>query len=141
MSSNEFAGRERGLAEIEKDLLKAEDAFADADARFKKAQHDRRESLNMIDKFQVEIDECYLDLRQRSVPGTKWRKEVGEAGEALELHTEDIVSGEARDALVEEQLVSESSKEALSKDFDRLRNSTSSKADDPVLKVVSGPRK
>lgn len=141
MSNNEEQERRRSLAEIEVDLIKAENAFADADARFKKAQHDRREAINMIDKHQVEMDECFIELRQRSVPGSKWRQEFGEPAETLVLHSEDIVSGEARQASGDERLTSESTKKALGRDFDRLRESANSTAEDPVLKVVSGPRR
>lgn len=141
MSVEKVQKRGRSLAEIEIDLLKAEDAFAEADTRFKKAQHDRRAALNLIDKHQVEMDKCFLDLRQRSVPGTKWRQEGGETAETLELNSEHIASGDGRNASADEQhLASGPVMKALSKDFDRLRESTHSKGDDPVLKVVSGPR-
>ncbi len=140
MSGDKVQRRGRTLAEIEIDLLKAEDAFAEADTRFKKAQHDRRAALNLIDKHQVEMDKCFLDLRQRSVPGTTWRQEDGEPDKTLELSSEDIASGEVRNASASEHLTSGSVMKALSKDFDRLRESSHSKGDDPVLKVVSGPR-
>lgn len=140
MIGSEAQGGGRKLAEIEIDLLKAEEAFADADARFKKAQHDRRAALNLIDKHQVEMDECFLEMRQRSVPGTKWRQETGAAEEPLELHSEDIISDAARTAPTDARLTSESTKAAIKKDFDRLKSSASSAGDDPVLKVVSGPR-
>lgn len=140
MSVDKVQRRGRSLAEIEIDLMKAEDAFAEADTRFKKAQHDRRAALNLIDKHQVEMDKCFLDLRQRSVPGTTWRQEGGEPEEALELNAEHVASSEARNASADEHLASGSVMKALSKDFDRLRQSSHSKGDDPVLKVVSGPR-
>lgn len=140
MIGNEARGGGRKLAEIEIDLLKAEEAFADADARFKKAQHDRRAALNLIDKHQVEMDECFLEMRQRSVPGTKWRQEAGMADETLELHSEDILSDVSRNASTEARLTSEMTNAAIKKDFDLLKASANSAGDDPVLKVVSGPR-
>lgn len=140
MIGDKVQGRGRSLAEIEIDLLKAEDAFAEADTRFKKAQHDRRAALDLIDKHQVEMDKCFLDLRQRSVPGTKWRQEGGEPEEILELDSEDVTSGDARDASANEYLTSGPIIKAMSKDFERLRVSSHSKSDDPVLKVVSRPR-
>lgn len=140
MSGNDGQNGGRTLAEIENDLHRAEEAFADADARYKKAQQDRRAALNTIDKHQVELDECILELRQRSVPGTKWRQELGEVYETLELHSEDIVSEGSRSAGAEPGLTSDSTRKALGKDFDRLRATTNLGSDDPVLKVVAGPR-
>ncbi|QIG53182.1 hypothetical protein G6N82_02550 [Altererythrobacter sp. BO-6] len=127
----------RSLAEIESDLLKAEKAFLDADSRFRKAQQDRRAALSTIDKHQDELDECLLALRQRSVPGTKWCLELGQADETLDLHSEDIVSEISAGGFDGAELVSDATRKAAKKDFDILRTSASANGEDPVLKVVS----
>lgn len=130
----------RSLAEIESDLLKAEQEFLDADSRFRKAQQDRRSALSTIDKHQDELDECLLSMRQRSVPGTKWCLEQGQADETLDLHSEDIVSEISASGFDTVELVSDATRKAAKKDFDILRTSASTSGEDPVLKVVSASK-
>lgn len=130
----------RSLAEIESDLIKAEEAFRDADTRFRKAQQDRRAALSTIDKHQDELDECLLSLRQRSVPGTKWCLELGKAEETLDLQSEFIVSEIVSSGSTEPDLASEATNNSVRKDFDILRKSAKTASDDPVLKVVSASK-
>ena len=127
----------RRLAEIERDLLDAEEAFRDADLRFRNAQKDRRAALSTIDKHQDELDECLLLMRQRSVPGTKWCLELGQSEETLDLHSEDIVSDIPVDGTDAIDISSDATRRAVKKDFDALRTSASTQGEDPVLKVVS----
>lgn len=133
----------RNLAGIEGDLVAAEQAFEDADSRFRKAKTDRQNALENINKHQVELDKFISELRQSSVPGTVWSPQPLEAEaieEALELHREDIVADDANDDSAEEGLTSSEAKKALAKDFKRLRESSTVRDEDPVLKVVAGPR-
>lgn len=141
MIGNESKKPSRSLAEIEGDLIKAEEAFADADARYKLAQRDRSDALRNIDKHQVELDERVVEMHRRSVPGTKWRQEMGDLDGTLELHSEDIVAEAARNASPEASSTAQEAKKVVSKDFDILRASADTLSDDPVLKVVSGPRR
>lgn len=137
-------GSERGkrcLAGIESDLIKAEEAFADADARFKKAELDRQTALETINKHQIEMDNFISDMRQHSVPGTKWHPSQSASGDTLELHNEDMVRPEPREEPGDLALSSEENKRLLSKDFSKAREtkeSANERGDDPVLKVVSG---
>jgi len=102
----------RTIAEIEGNLLKAEEAFADADTRFKEAERDRRAALDTINKHQVEFDRAIAHLRQRSIPGSKWRLETEQAEDALVLEVETIL-GEGN--------ASSSSLSSVTEQFDRLR--------------------
>lgn len=141
MSEN---GNQRGktcLAGIENNLLKAEEAFADADARFKEAERDRRAALETINMHQSEMDEAIAELRQHSFPGTKWRIEHGGNEEALELHSEDIVKEEDQSVPSDDvELTSEATKKAFTKDFELLKASAHPRDEDPVLKVVASPK-
>lgn len=130
----------RGLAGIEADLLKAEEAFADADARFKEAEQDRRAALETINLHQREMDEAFAELRKLSIPGTRWRSEQAGGEEPLELHSEDIVTDGRRVTAGEASLTSEATKKAFAKDFELLKASAKARNDDPVLKVVASPK-
>jgi hypothetical protein len=140
MSENQAQQGGRNLAEIETGLLSAEKAFADADARFKDAERDRRTALDAIDKHQIEMDNFISEMHRRSMPGTKWRQELEAIDETLELHSQDIIAEEVRSALADKILTSEKTKEGIAKDLDRLRATAHSKGDDPVLRVVAVPR-
>lgn len=138
MSQNERERGNRCLAGIESDLIKAEEAFADADARFKKAEIDRQTALETINKHQIEMDNFISEMRQHSVPGTKWHPSADAPGDTLELHREDMVRPEAREEPADLALSSEENKRLLSKDFSSAKESAQDRSDDPVLKVVSG---
>lgn len=127
----------RNLASIESDLLSAEQAFLDADERYKKAESDRLKALDTINKHQMELDNFISELRELSVPGTRWHPDGTETIDTLQLHREDIVAEEMRET-ENTDLTSAETKQKLAKDFSRLRASNSSNSDDPVLKVVSG---
>lgn len=136
---NFAAGNEqrRCLSEVESDLVKAEDAFADADARLKAAKADLAAAIGMINEHQEELDSLIADMRRRSVPGTKWHPEgaaIADDRDALELGSENIVPEETRTPLV-----SPEKKTELSEKFARLKSKSGSDGDDPVLKVVYGP--
>lgn len=81
---------ERTLAEIESDLLDAEKAFDEADTRLKKAECDRRDALDAVNKHQAEIDEAIAQLRQRSIVCSKWHLDAEDADDVLILQTNDI---------------------------------------------------
>ena len=78
MTEKKAEQAKRTIADIENDLLKAEEVFADADARLKKAERDRRTALDTVNKHQMEFDEAISALRQRSIPDSKWRLEAQE---------------------------------------------------------------
>ncbi len=133
----------RDLAGIEGDLIQAEQDFSDADARFRQAQKDRRIALEKINLHQTEMDETSAEIRKNSIPGTRWRLELDDqnSDEALELHSEDIVPEEepASRRPNSRATASDSARRAFSKDFELLKAS-SDPAEDPVLKVVAGPK-
>ena len=66
-------GNGRSLAAIEADLIKAEGAYADADARLREAKRDRDAALDTINKHQNEFDEGVAALRNRSISGSRWK--------------------------------------------------------------------
>ena len=115
----------RAIADIESDLLKAEEVFVDADARLKKAERDRRMALDKINKHQMELDEAIEALRQRSIPGSKWRLESGEA--------EYLLVPEAEDKAEEEEVAPKRSNMAsAAAEFARLRAVAQSVDEAPV---------
>lgn len=77
MDGSEAPRRGRTLAAIESDLLKAQEAFADADTCAKEAERDRCDALDSINRNQAEFDKVVDGLRQRSVPGSKWDRGIG----------------------------------------------------------------
>ena len=141
MNQDGSARGTRCLAGIESDLMKAEEAFVDADTRFKKAELDRQAALETINKHQIEMDNFIAEMRQHSVPGTKWHPSQDDNGaDTLELHNEDIVRGEPRDEPVDLALSSEENKRLLESEFKDAKEPVRERSDDPVLKVVSGKR-
>ena len=130
----------RALAEIESDLTKAEDAFADADARIKRAERDRRAALDTIDKHQMELDKVIAELRQRSIAGSKWRIEIMEAEATLDLQAKDIMEDEDKKISNDSGLVSADASEVLAANFERLKACSQAEVNDPLLKVVVSPR-
>jgi hypothetical protein len=83
----------RPLAEVEGDLLSAEEAFKSAVGRLNEAKRDLEGALRRINQHQTELDDAVAALRERSVPGSRWRE--NSCGELL-LSPADIteVSGE-----------------------------------------------
>lgn len=129
----------RCLAQVENDLIKAEDAFADADSRLNAARRDRAAAIELINDHQREMDSLIADMRRRSVPGTKWHPEGVEEGEPLELGRESIVPDDTEDTRPSSSLVSREKKDEVSRKFARLKRKAEPEGDDPVLKVVYGP--
>lgn len=127
----------RCLAGIESDLREAEQAYADADARYIEAENDRRAAIEAINRHQSEMDHAVGQLRQYSIPGTHWNSGPAAGEQPLELDTRDILARESKAALSSENLTSGSTAKAAARGFDRLRESDAS---DPVLKVVASPR-
>src|SRR4051812_21115429 len=113
MTESETQQSGRTLAQIESDLLKADAAFSDADARLKEAERDRRAAIGTINKHQMEFDKAIQELRQRSTPGSTWRLEMEQPEGALILKTEDIA--EDKSASSRPKL------ETVSDEFDRLK--------------------
>ena len=140
MNQDGYAGGKRCLAGIESDLLKAEEAFIDADTRFKKAELDRQAALETINKHQIEMDNFISEMRQHSVPGTKWHPSQQAESDTLELHNEYIVSPEPREEPADLALSSEENKRALGSEFRDTKQPLNERGDDPVLKVVSRKR-
>lgn len=122
MNGNGAQHNSRAVAEIESDLLKAEEAFADADNRVKEAERDRRTALDTINNCQMEFDKAIAELRQRSAAGSKWHLEMGGGEKALILKPEDIG---------EHEIASQRSNEAsVVEQFDRLRAAAQSEGDE-----------
>lgn len=131
----------RCLAEIEGNLREAEKAFEDADARFKQAETDRRMAVEIINRHQAEIDDAIRQLRDRSIPGTHWSDQPPAEDEPLMLNSDDMVSNSLSDRSTFEELASSQTKQAISRDLERLRSSANTDESDPVLKVVANPAK
>lgn len=132
----------QSLAKIEQNLLAAEEAYADADARWKKAQVEREEALQRINDHQDEIDELLRALRKRSVPGTKWHSGDHE-DDTLEVSLDDIAGDAAMDDDADETaplLTSEEAESTLAENFRRLRRASTRQQDDPVLKIAYGSK-
>lgn len=140
MNENEASLSGRALADIESDLVKAEKAFVDADARFTQAERDRRTALDTINKHQTELDSAISELRQRSIAGSRWDLDVGEEEDTLNLQPEDIVEDEDENESKPDSLLSRDTKQVLAADFERLRASTQGQDRDTVLKVAVGER-
>ena len=125
----------RSLSEIEKDLLKAEEDFTDADLRYEEAERDRRIALDTINKHQAEFDLAIESLRKRSIAGSKWKAETSRGGEPLVLQPEDMAE--------DEPAASQWNPSPVAAEFERYRAfSHTERTDpitDPVLKVVRRP--
>lgn len=127
----------RCLAEIESNLREAENAFADADARYRQADQDRQTAVETINQHQAEIDDAVRQLRDLSIPGTHWSAASSQEGEPLVLNSGDMLSREKQKAEPAGNLSSQETKRVIARDLERLRTSADPDADDPVLKVVT----
>jgi len=116
MDGNGTQQNRRPLAQIESDLIKAETAFADADARLKEAERERRAALTEIDKHQIELDTAIADLRQRCTPGSKWHGEIEGKEGPLILQPEDI------DRVADDPILRIAPSTAVANEFDRLKS-------------------
>lgn len=138
MNSDETSQGERTLATLECDLLKAEEAFAEANTRLKRAESDRRNALETINKHQAEIDEVITALRLRSVTGSNWSRAASKAENALILHpvakTKDAKNPN------EAELASEVTEETVASYIKSVTDDARTKHNDPSLKVLSGNR-
>lgn len=132
------SGGSRSLAEVETDLLEAESVYADADARMKAARSERTAAIESINRHQRELDSLIAELRQRSVPGTRWRSELASDAELLELGRENMVSEDQDETEGRSSLASRETNENVSRKFAKLNGKTQSENDDPVLQVVFG---
>lgn len=134
---------DRSLAVVAQELTEAEKIYADADARWKKAQADRLEALQKINDHQAEIDDLVEKLRKRSIPGARWYREAEEYRDTLEVSLDDVVvEAAAKDWDRQEKplLRSKSAEDELAENFHRLRKVSSAQGDDPVLKVAYGSK-
>lgn len=84
----------RSLAQIESDMIAAEEAFAEAEKRLEQAQKDRDAALAAIDRHQSELDAAVSRLRERSPTGSHWKGRVGDPA-VLMLDHEDSSAEEA----------------------------------------------
>lgn len=88
MEANNSVPRSRLLAQIENDLVTAEEAYAEADARFRQAQRDLDAALTAINKHQTELDGAMARLRERSPAASTWGGQVGGPRGVLMLEQE-----------------------------------------------------
>ncbi|HEX8056088.1 MAG TPA: hypothetical protein VF481_05465 [Novosphingobium sp.] len=84
----------RSLAQIESDMVAAEEAFAEAEKRLEQAQKDRDAALAAIDRHQSELDAAVSRLRERSPAGSHWKGRAGDPA-VLMLDHEDSSPEEA----------------------------------------------
>lgn len=133
----------RSLAAIAEELIESEKMFADADARWKKAQADRLAALEKINQNQLEIDDLVERLRNRSLPGTRWYRGSTESNETLEVTLDEVVAENVRhDMEIEGKplLTSKEAEKALADNFNRLRGASVAQANDPILRVAYGSK-
>lgn len=129
----------RSLAAIAEDLIESEKMFADADARWKKAQADRLAALEKINQHQLEIDDLVERLRNRSLPGTRWYRGAEENDRTLEVSVDQIVADSSRqsdEGQGKKLLTLKETEKAIAENFERLRGASMAQANDPVLKVA-----
>lgn len=79
------------FAEIEKNLLEAEDRLQDANERIRIAQDEKNDALKCLNRYQEEFEKAYAKLQRRSSPGTHWADKAGTTHDALDLRAEDEV--------------------------------------------------
>lgn len=89
MSANAIHRDMRSLAQIESDLVAAEATFANADARCKEAERERQDAFDRLNVHQVELDDAIAQLRERSIPGSRWRPDLHQAGAVPILELDD----------------------------------------------------
>jgi hypothetical protein len=95
VKTNQPAQNARSLAQIESDMIAAEQAYSAADERLNQAQRDRDAALAAIDKHQFELDAAVDRLRERSPAGSIWRGSGAGAAGVLMLEHEDSSAEEA----------------------------------------------
>jgi hypothetical protein len=78
-------GKARPLGEIEAELLKSEDDYAEADEALRKAKKAREAALESIISCQLELDDAVAQLRSVATPGTRWYSEQSSAPDILNL--------------------------------------------------------
>ena len=104
--------KSRPLAEVETDLLAAEQAFEDAVNRMNDARSDLEAALGRINQHQDELDRAVAALRERSPAGSRWKAGLSDRDELL--LRPDQASGELGGPVGAHI-------ESLSVHFDRLR--------------------
>jgi len=134
MNGEDASQKRRTLASIESELLKAEEAFIEADHRLNKAESDRRAALEKINKHQTEIDEAIATLRQGSIAGSKWGFATRKAEDALILQPEEAT--EDRFESCEAKLASSAADESIASHIENLSTYAQPKDGDSVIKVV-----
>lgn len=95
MEANNSMQRPRTLAQIESDMVTAEEAYAEAEERFKQAQLDRDAALAAINQHQSELDEAITRLRDRSPAASLWQGKSDGAAAVLMLEHEESSQAEA----------------------------------------------
>lgn len=92
----------RSLAQIESDMVAAEAAFADADARLRQAERDRHAAIEALNRHQSEVDAAIARLRLRSPEGSTWHRQAGGGKEVLMLENEE--SSDAERTLIRQEI-------------------------------------
>ncbi len=82
----------RNFAEIESELLKAQETYLDASERMEAALAERETALATINACQEEFDEMMQSLRSSSIPGSRWHVGKDEQGVELVLGTDQEVA-------------------------------------------------
>ena len=90
MQENDTPLERLSLARIESDLLEAEAAYNDADARIREAERDRDAALERINNCQRKFDSAVKALRQRSIPASSWGLQPQTPEATLILQPEQI---------------------------------------------------
>ena len=89
-------GKARPLGEIETELLKSEQEYAEADEALRKAKMAREGALESIISCQLELDEAVAQLRSVATPGSRWHSEQRNSPNVLNLDeaTSIVIYGE-----------------------------------------------
>lgn len=136
MGNSDSTKTVRSIAAIEKDLLNAQDSFADAEKRYILARQDCDAALDRTNEHQTELDEAIADMRKRSVRGSMWRLQVDGADVPLVLQAEDIANGQ--EIARSEEITQE--EDTNDRDLARLISPSADKAIDTQFKKLSSTR-
>ena len=91
----------RNFAQIETELLKAQETYLDASARMEAALAERDKALATINACQEEFDEAMQGLRSSSIPGSRWHGRKDGNGMELVLGSDqEVVPGKPKISII-----------------------------------------
>lgn len=137
MNNVDPARMKRSFADIEADLLKAEEDFGSAQAAIAEAKKKLTTALERINTHQQEFDEATYALRQRSSPGTHWGSEDA-APNVLSLRVEDEIASSRPAQKAEPRRTEEQEEEIFSSPIGTSERTSVNKGGFQLLKSQIG---